>query len=294
MTWLFGACVSVCISFVYHYLDYEWDKKLFYTFIYPTLEFAFILLAIVTYVVIFKKYDGSERVLSQRRKSVRENRKPDSSFTVFRKSRFFVPFLLILSFIIFMVIPDLIVLFVGVLSGGSAPLSDVLISSCWISYAVANIVDALIYIFMQDSVRRLLWKKGKRVLGIPFNESFRGFELVERQRSRFMSDTTNDSRLTSDSSSSCRSRIHSATSYNSRQFTYEKSVPSRQRSSDTTKCLRFAPDTEKNTDNENREPKPNTILKPTLKVGSCVSPTCKARMNYEYYDPEFISEKIFN
>lgn len=62
-----------------------------------------------------------------------------------------------------MVVPDLILLFVGVIKG---KMSDLLMSSCWLSYAVSNMVDALIYIFMQRSVRELLLEKYKHVVEV--------------------------------------------------------------------------------------------------------------------------------
>ena len=58
--------------------------------------------------------------------------------------------LLILSFLIFMIVPDLIYLFVGIINGNE---TETLLTACWISYAVSMITDGLIYIFMQAPVR---------------------------------------------------------------------------------------------------------------------------------------------
>lgn len=195
-TWLIGIFVLICVSIDYYLNNSLWENK-FYTFIYPILEFIFIVLALVTYISIFRKYNRSERVLSKRRQSLRENKKPDNSFQVFRKSRFFVPVLLILTFIVFLVIPDMVLLFEGVIM---KRMTDTLLTSCWISYAVSNMTDACIYIFMQDPVRRLLWKKIRQIWKRGYGESHNGLNTVDSQRSRLMSNLSIRSRIWSDES----------------------------------------------------------------------------------------------
>ena len=165
ITWIVGMLTCLCISIVDVFTNFKWEP-LFYIYFYPIMEFAFVLLAVTTYFFIFQKYKKSYRVSSQRTKNVPTDKKAESSFRIFQKSRFFVPVLLILTFIIFMLIPDLIYLFVGVIKKNK---SDILLASCWISYAVSNAVDACIYIFMQDPVKKLLWKKVRRLLELVFN-----------------------------------------------------------------------------------------------------------------------------
>lgn len=202
-TWISGAFMLACISCAYYISEYDWEN-LFYKMFYPSLEFIFIALALVTYILIFRKYNNSERVLLARRKSVRNNKKPDSSFQVFRKSRFFVPVLLILTFLLFMVIPDMIILFIGVVMN---QMSDILLTSCWISYAVSNMTDACIYIFMQDTVRDLFIKKTRRLLRYCYGNKYGGRKRVRRKcvtlgptistaHSRFLSDESTESQQT--------------------------------------------------------------------------------------------------
>ena len=81
-----------------------------------------------------------------------------SSFEVFRKSKFMMIFLLIVTFIIFIVIPDLTLLFVEIVNGQES--RDIMVV-CWIMYAVGNLFDCYIYIFMQSSVKKLLIRKFK-------------------------------------------------------------------------------------------------------------------------------------
>ena len=63
---------------------------------------------------------------------------------------FYIPILLITTFLAFIVVPDLIYLSVAIIQ--QKP-SDTLDAACWISYAVSNLVDAYIYIYLQHDVR---------------------------------------------------------------------------------------------------------------------------------------------
>lgn len=180
VTWTIGGILSITISVVYHYFGIYWEEVL-YKFVYPILGFAFLLLAIVTYIYIFKAYNKSESVASQRQKKIDEKKTPDSSFKIFRKSRFFVAVFLIFSFILFMVVPDLVILFVGVVNGD---ISDLLMSACWVSYAICNMADACVYIFLQNRVRRLLWRRKRQVCTAHhiFDENRTKCEHMRRQR----------------------------------------------------------------------------------------------------------------
>ena len=76
-----------------------------------------------------------------------------NALQIFRKSRFYISVLLITTFLRFVKVPDLVYLFVGILNKND---SSTLLTACWVSYAVANLSDAYIYIFMQRDVRHLL------------------------------------------------------------------------------------------------------------------------------------------
>ena len=151
-TWLLGAIISVVVSLLYHLMGYKWEDQSF-KYCYPILNFGFITLAFVTYSFIFRKFKQTRSSPSQ----TESNKKPRlTSFQVFRNSRFYLSGLLVMTFVTFIVVPDVIYLFVAVVYGNG---TDLLLIGCWISYSISNLSDALIYIFAQHSVRKLLMKK---------------------------------------------------------------------------------------------------------------------------------------
>ena len=154
LTWIIGVSLSIVISLLTHFTEYIW-QNFFFKYFYPILEFGFIILAVLTYSFIFLKYKETRDIPS----TIGPRGKHQSSlFQVFRKSRFYITVLLTSTFLTFMVTPDLIYLFVGVVNGNK---TEQLLTICWISYAVSNLSDAWIYIFMQKSVKKLLLKKLK-------------------------------------------------------------------------------------------------------------------------------------
>ena len=89
-------------------------------------------------------------------KRVRQQMK--SRYTEFKESLYFIPVLLITTFLLFMVIPDLTYIFVGVVSDKRSP---ELLAACFVSYAISALTDAWIYIYLQHDVRNLLKTKMK-------------------------------------------------------------------------------------------------------------------------------------
>ena len=149
-TWVIGTGMCVTVIVLHNLIKFKW-KDAFFKYFYPTVGFAFIILALITYGFIFHKFKQS------RKPPVRggKHTKSANSITVFRRSRFHIPVFLILTFLLFMIVPDLTYLFVAVINERNSP---ILLAICWISYCISNLVDAWIYIFMQRDVRRHLWK----------------------------------------------------------------------------------------------------------------------------------------
>ena len=160
ITWLIGFITCLSVSLIHYFTEYGWEA-FFFRYFYPTVELSFIILAIVTYLFIFKQYQKSLRIPSHggSRKN-QHDKQHESAVQVFRMSRFYVSILLITSFIIFMLIPDLVYLFYGVLQNNE---SSTLLACCWISYAVSNLIDGWVYIFMQSTVKSLLRIKVQRL-----------------------------------------------------------------------------------------------------------------------------------
>jgi len=147
-TWLFASVICVTVVSLHISIQFDW-KTIFFKYVYTTVGIAFVILAFITYSFIFHKFKQSQTPPVQRSVHTKSIR----TITVFRKSRFHIPLLIILSFMIFMIVPDLTYLFVAVLNERKAPL---VLAICWISYCISNLIDAWIYIFMQRRVRRHL------------------------------------------------------------------------------------------------------------------------------------------
>ena len=154
LTWVLSAIYNLTTCLMYRFVEFDW-KASAYKYIFPTFEFSFVVLAVITYSYVFRKFKQSRIIPTTSGSGTKKN---VNAFTVFRNSKFFVSVLIILTFLLFMVIPDLVYLFVGTIGGNESP---VLLTACWISYAISNIADACIYIFLQPAVRRSLWKKLK-------------------------------------------------------------------------------------------------------------------------------------
>ena len=103
-------------------------------------------------------FSSSIASLKKRTHIVADNRilKRESTFKIFRKSNFFIAVLLILTFVFFMLIPDLVYLFYGIVGNNK---SDTLLAICEVLYAVSALANGWIYIFMQKSVRAIVWTK---------------------------------------------------------------------------------------------------------------------------------------
>ena len=159
-TWLFGLTFSTCMVLVRHFIPH-FQFGLLTLYYYPTLDFCFLSAAIITYGFIFHKFYLSREALPSGRR-LKSSRASSSSITrrasvwnVFRASKFYVSVLLISSFLIFTVIPDL-TLMLHALLGRSIP--QVMYAVCYILYTLSFFADAVIYIAMQRRVRRRVWK----------------------------------------------------------------------------------------------------------------------------------------
>lgn len=154
LTWCGGVVISMLVTVTYVLVDFDWEA-VFFKYFYPIAEFAFIILAFLTYGFILRKYHQSRRsVLVHPHPQQIEN--AVNFRRIFKKSLFIIPILLITTFLIFMIIPDLTFLFVGIIN--ESP-SVMLSTACWLSYGISNFLDALIYIYFQNEVRNFIMKK---------------------------------------------------------------------------------------------------------------------------------------
>lgn len=160
ITWAISMFV-ICLSTLLCYIVYHFDwQNVFFKYFYLTIELSFILFAFFTYGTIFKEYIEKQTLPALLRKTnFGQNYKV---VRIFRNSRFHISLYLILSFILLMVIPDLLYLLHAILH--SHPCEEVSIA-CWICYALSNLTDAFIYIFLQKNVRNAFQKRFYALFG---------------------------------------------------------------------------------------------------------------------------------
>lgn len=162
VTWSTCITIAIIVSFLYAFKRFDWEKHFFQYFV-PTANFSFLILAFTTYGFIFHKYAQAKKnppFLSSYYKQTHTERTRNqySAFRLFRKSRFFVSVWLIVTFITFMIVPDLLYLFIGIIQHNRTKGLQI---TCNISYAISNTLDAIIYIMLDCNVRKELLKKLK-------------------------------------------------------------------------------------------------------------------------------------
>ena len=184
LIWIFAILLAIgcSVSFRFGYLL----KTEFNQFIYPIMNCTYIITAVVIYGYIFHKYRQTRLVPTRktirdtgRSGSVWKNNKESGVWQDFRRSRFFIPVYLILSFIVFIALPSTIHGFyeVGKTQNTSVTPPTNIITAMMtnsttkdnprtglrstgslvmtICAPVSTILDAFIYIFSIKEVRRL-------------------------------------------------------------------------------------------------------------------------------------------
>ena len=157
--WLIGTCGIIPFFFLQYDLLYE----IYYKIVFLSLDAVVLLTAFVTYGTILKKLLSRHNSLTTISGAMRSTIKPSNSQTrVARKSAtygrfFYVSGLIILSFILFVSIPDAVYVAMVIINGNEEPIVESSIGFVWSMYLVT---DPLIYIFLQRPIRLKL----KRIL----------------------------------------------------------------------------------------------------------------------------------
>ena len=153
ITWAMSISTAITVSIV----DWVYEigsHEILDIYIYPTFDIVFTIIAVLTYGFIFHKYKQTRAPPTHATCTSHLGR--PHTLRVFQNSRFYIPVLLITTFIVFMVIPEMIHLCLVVIKGTHFnPLKTILT----ILWALSYLSDAIIYIFMKPSVRRLLLRK---------------------------------------------------------------------------------------------------------------------------------------
>ena len=146
-TWVIGLILCLTIIVVNVVTGYDFNSS-FHTYLYTPINFIILILATLTYTFIFLQY---KRSLGVNIRSPQGN----GTFVVFYKSRFYLPVLLILTFLLFITIPHLTYVFAISIPNKK---SGKLLSACVISYSLSNIIDGCLYIFLQPNIANQLRK----------------------------------------------------------------------------------------------------------------------------------------
>ena len=110
ITWLIAVITAIIVNILRDEMDFFWEDP-FYKYVFPTTEFLFIFVAIFTYAYIFKKYKTTRIAPLQINSNGQVITRRQSGWEIFRKSRFYIPLMLILSYALFFVVADFIYLF---------------------------------------------------------------------------------------------------------------------------------------------------------------------------------------
>ena len=156
-TWLVGVFAVVLFSLSYKLKGMDYYHVLF-TYFFPTVNSAIIIITILTYYCIYHESKESSVMPIQNRRHhvLRTIDKPAITRTsVYRHSRFHIPILVVTSFLVLKVIPDLSVQVIGY---GNDLGIEVMVNVCWISYALSGIASGYIYLFVQQPAKALLCK----------------------------------------------------------------------------------------------------------------------------------------
>ena len=168
VTWVifFMLAMVTCLLHKYQLINY---RELFYMYIWPATDAVFLVVALGTYGYIIQRvykrnkftsyFKTSSKISditknattgSQQNQNTTTGSEKNQSF--FMKPTFYVPMVLILTFSLLIVAPDLALAFV-ILSGKTV--SEDILSGVFMAYMVST----LLHIFLSPHVRRMLMKK---------------------------------------------------------------------------------------------------------------------------------------
>ena len=149
-TWIVISTLSVLVTLVYSFKRNNQNMKSIifmslFMYIPPLLNIGLFIVAVISYSYIFLKHSSA----CKRRHEV-------SLFRIFRNSHFFVSVLLVKTFFLLAVLPNIIQTSLKI---AGIVFSETFILYTSISFTVSDTADGIIYIFMQKSVRKLLFQR---------------------------------------------------------------------------------------------------------------------------------------
>jgi hypothetical protein len=181
ITWSIGLFMCIGVIIAVHVVKYEYRIP-FTMYFRPALDIVFVITVIVCYGYIFYKYKQSRVIPTQARCEAAIDTSPpnqqsvftisrtpraistnqQSLFTIFRNSRFFISICLVSTFLLFIVIPDILQFLITVEHEENQ--TKIIRVTTTIIYTISFASDACIYVFLNVQVKRLLYRK-LRVIG---------------------------------------------------------------------------------------------------------------------------------
>ena len=140
VTWFFGIMTSLTVCVFEKTRGFPWIN-VFFPYVYTTIDIVVVITSIISYILIFYFYRLS-RSLSR-----------DASMRTARPPRNRVPVALIGTYILLQLVPNVVYLLA---IRTETELSTVVTTICNIAYGLSHLVDAVIYIFLLDNVRKYL------------------------------------------------------------------------------------------------------------------------------------------
>lgn len=156
-------CICMCITFVKmkhcnNLKEYQQVYTMYHVYIPTALDITFLLIAICTYRTLFDKFRTSRRKSTTSYDSAVSPGQEDffTTSNLFVNSRFHISVLIVTSFLLFKVVPGLIYTCFE-LTHTPKPYSMLLVLC--ISFKICDTAEAVTYVFLQRSIKRLLRKK---------------------------------------------------------------------------------------------------------------------------------------
>ena len=142
----FSWCVGIVASVMASVLTTFEEMLDYLPYIATPIDICYLVFVTVSWTIIFYHFKRSRRHPT----ALNNSSTVISIGATFRKSKFFVALLLVLSFVLCTIPPDLMVM---MKSGQDTACLSI------ISFYIASTVDALLYITMDRLTRRMLWRK---------------------------------------------------------------------------------------------------------------------------------------
>ena len=147
--WLVATLIF--ITFLLYHILSESKEGPSFSFVYLAIDVIYIIIVCITYGVWLHKYKTSAIT----RAEFAESRIDNTPFEVFQRSRFFILDLLIVSFIVITVIPDLTLHIITLTSDSDSYMYPMVVMVC---IPICDLFHAFILYFLQIDIREIFLK----------------------------------------------------------------------------------------------------------------------------------------